>query len=205
MSKKISFWNIPNLLTLLRIAAVPVIAWFLWNIRDSKEPNEAKMMTSSIIACIIFSGAMITDIIDGYLARKWDLVTPMGAYLDPLADKLMVTTALIMLIPLERVPAWVVALLLCREITITGLRGIASQQGMTISASALGKIKTAYQSVAIGMLLWFFPVNFPLIGETNVYACGVVLLYVSVFFSLASAVEYFVLYFVNSKSSHENK
>ena len=201
MSKKVNFWNLPNILTLLRIAVVPVIAVFLWNIRDSKAPNEAKMMMSSIVACIIFSAAMITDVIDGYLARKWDLVTPMGAYLDPLADKLMVTTALIMLIPLERVPAWVVALLLCREITITGLRGIASQQGFTISASALGKIKTAFQSVAIGMLLWFFPVNFPLIGETNVYSCGIVLLFVSLFFSLVSAIEYFILYAHSAKST----
>ena len=121
MKRPASFWNIPNTLTLLRIAMVPVVAGMLWN-----PPNP----TECIVACVIFSVAMITDVIDGYLARKWNLVSPIGAFLDPLADKLMVTTVLIMMIPLSWVPAWAVALLLCREITITGLRGIASQQGL---------------------------------------------------------------------------
>ena len=127
----VSFWNIPNILTLLRIVAIPVVAMMLW---EEPTPSEC------IIACILFAVAMITDVLDGYLARKWNQFTPMGAYLDPLADKLMVTTILIMLIPLGWAPAWVVAILLCREITITGLRGIASQEcscGITHSAYLL--------------------------------------------------------------------
>ena len=115
---------------------IPVVAGMLWN---PPKPLECK------IACVLFTAAMITDVIDGYLARKWDLVSPIGAFLDPLADKLMVTTVLIMMIPLGWVPAWAVALLLCREITITGLRSIASQQGLVIAASVLGKVKTSYQ------------------------------------------------------------
>ena len=116
-----------------------------------------------IIACALFSIAMITDVIDGYLARKWDLVSPMGAFLDPLADKLMVTTVLIMMIPLSWVPAWAVALLLCREITITGLRGIATQQNLILAAGGMGKIKTSFQSVAIGFCSGTILSTFPLL------------------------------------------
>ena len=188
----VSFWNIPNILTLMRIFAIPIVVALLWT---PPSPNRA------ILACLIFVVAMITDVIDGYLARKWNLLTPMGAYLDPLADKLMVATVLIMLIPLGWAPAWLIAVLLCREMTITGLRGIASQQNLVLAASPLGKTKTAYQATAIGMLLWHYPLNLPVIGTINVYSCGIVLLYVSVFFAIISAVEYFYLYY---KASQRN-
>lgn len=186
MSEPISFWNLPNLLTVLRILVVPIVCWLL---------SDAPTVWECQMACLIFGIAMLTDVIDGYLARKWNLVTPLGAYLDPLADKLMVTSVLIMLIPLGWVPAWLIALLLCREITITGLRGIASQQGLTLSAGAMGKIKTAYQSVALCMLIWHHDLWWPIIGVTNVHSAGLALLYCSLFFSLASAIEYFCLYY----------
>lgn len=189
-SKPVSFWNTPNILTLLRIVAIPFVAMMLWN-----EPTPME----GIIACALFAIAMITDVIDGYLARKWNQLTPMGAYLDPLADKLMVTTILVMLIPLGWAPAWVVALLLCREITITGLRGIASQENLVIAASPLGKTKTAYQSVAIGMLLWHYPVNFPILGKVDAHVSGIIMLYISLFFALFSAIEYFILYYKATK------
>ena len=102
-AEPIPFWNIPNILTLLRIAAIPVVVLLLWDLPDAN---------TAMIACLIFVLAMITDVIDGYLARKWNQLTPMGAYLDPLADKLMVATVLIMLIPLGWAPAWLIALLL---------------------------------------------------------------------------------------------
>ena len=184
--KAIPFWNLPNILTILRIVAIPFVAMMLWNVPTPVE---------SIIACVLFVVAMLTDILDGYLARKWNLLTPMGAYLDPLADKLMVTTVLIMLIPLGWAPAWLIAVLLCREMTITGLRGIASQQNLVLAASPLGKTKTAYQSTAIGMLLWHNPVNWPIVGKVDVHSCGIVLLYISVLFAVVSAVEYFYLYY----------
>jgi len=170
---------------------VPVGAGMLWNPPTPKE---------SIIACALFAIAMITDVIDGYLARKWNMVSPIGAFLDPLADKLMVTTVLIMMVPLGWVPAWAVAVLLCREMTITGLRGIASQQGLVLAAGGMGKIKTSFQSVSLGFLLWYHPVDFPLIGEIRPYVCGLIFLYISVFFALASALEYFILYY----SAHKN-
>ncbi|MAA78468.1 MAG: CDP-diacylglycerol--glycerol-3-phosphate 3-phosphatidyltransferase [Deltaproteobacteria bacterium] len=190
MSNNPTFWNIPNTLTVMRIVMVPVVAGMLWN---PPKPTEC------IIACILFSIAMITDVIDGYLARKWDLVSPMGAFLDPLADKLMVTTVLIMMIPLSWVPAWAVALLLCREITITGLRGIATQQNLILSAGGMGKIKTSFQSVAIGFLLWHNPVDFPVIGMIRPSLCGLVFLYISIFFAMSSALEYFLLYYAAYK------
>ena len=107
------FWNLPNALTVIRILLVPVMVWLLWDEPSFKE---------GVVSCSIFVAAMITDIVDGWLARKWDLVSPVGAYLDPLADKLMTVTVLVMLIPLGRVPAWIVVVLLCRELAITGLR-----------------------------------------------------------------------------------
>ena len=171
------FWNVPNSLTVARIALVPVVAWLLWD-----EPTAGE----AIAACAIFVGAMLTDIVDGYLARKWNLLTPMGAYLDPLADKLMVTTTLIMLVPLGWVPAWLVAVLLCRELAITGLRGIASQEGLVLSAGTLGKVKTSYQATALGFLLW----HYPLLG-VDTHSAGIVLLWIATFFAVVSAIQYF--------------
>jgi CDP-diacylglycerol--glycerol-3-phosphate 3-phosphatidyltransferase len=189
-TEPIPFWNIPNILTLLRIAAIPFVVMMLI-CPTGTEPTPKE----GIIACVIFVVAMLTDILDGYLARKWNLLTPLGAYLDPLADKLMVTVSLIMLVPLGWAPAWLVALLLCREIAITGLRGIASQQNLVLAASPLGKTKTAYQSTAIGMLLWHYPVDWPLFGHIDIHSCGIVLLYISVFFAMISGVEYGMLYY----------
>ena len=190
MKKRQSFWNIPNILTLMRIAMVPVVAGMLWN---PPSPWEC------IVACALFSVAMVTDVIDGYLARKWNLVSPIGAFLDPLADKLMVTTVLIMMIPLSWVPAWVIALLLCREMTITGLRGIASQQNLVLAAGGMGKIKTSFQSVSLAFLLWHYELDFPLIGHIRPDVCGIVFLYISLFFALTSALEYFILYYAAYK------
>jgi len=179
------FWNLPNILTLLRIALVPVVAYLLIG-----SPDQFTRM----LAFWIFIGAMITDIADGWLARRWDLVSPMGAYLDPLADKLMVTTVLVMMVPLGWVPAWLVAVLLCRELAITGLRGIASQEGMVIAASTLGKLKTAYQGTALGFLLWHTEAM-----GIDAHSAGLVLLYIATFFSVISGVEYFVLWAKQTK------
>lgn len=175
------FWNLPNSLTVLRIALVPVMVVLLWD-----EPT----LTETAIGFVVFVGAMLTDIVDGWLARRWNLTSPAGAYLDPMADKLMVTTVLVMMIPLGWVPAWLVVVLLCRELAITGLRGIASQEGMVLSASTLGKVKTAYQSTALGFILW----------NVETWGCepkrtGLVLLYIATFFSLISAAEYFISFF----------
>lgn len=194
-SKPVDFWNLPNILTLGRIGMIPIVAVMLWEKPGTfPDPNE------SVIACILFVIAMITDVIDGYLARKYNLGTPMGAYLDPLADKLMVATILVMLVPLGWAPAWVVGLLICREMTITGLRSIASQQGFSLAASPMGKLKTAYQSTALGMLLWHYPLVIPKLNITiDVHSSGIIMLYISVVLALVSGGEYFYLYYMKTK------
>ncbi len=156
---------------------VPVMVALLWN-----EPSRYE----AVLACVIFVGAMLSDIVDGWLARKWNLQSTAGAFLDPLADKLMVVTTLVMLIPHGWVPAWIVVVLESRELAISGLRSIAMSEGMVIAAGSMGKFKTAYQSTALGFLLW----HYPTIG-IDAHSVGILLLWVSMFFSVASAAEYF--------------
>ncbi len=185
------FWNLPNTLTIIRIAVVPVMVLLLL---DTPSKWEARL------AMTIFVAAMITDIIDGYLARKWDLVSVAGAFLDPLADKLMVVTTLIMLVALGWIPAWLVALLICRELTITALRTIAVSEGLVIAAGTLGKFKTAFQATALGFLLWHYPTEiwwWP-VTEVDAHSCGLVLLYFALFFSLVSGWEYLAGFFRHS-------
>lgn len=147
--------NLPNLLTLARIAAIPAVVVLLMS--DSR--------SAGFWAAVIFGAAAITDWLDGWLARRWQIVTVLGKFLDPLADKLVVMAALIMLIPLQRVPAWAVFLILAREVTVTGLRSIASSEGIVIDASDLGKYKTIIQMISISALLlhydyyWLFGIR----------------------------------------------
>ncbi|MCK4535624.1 MAG: CDP-diacylglycerol--glycerol-3-phosphate 3-phosphatidyltransferase, partial [Desulfuromonadales bacterium] len=127
MNLRTGLLNLPNLLTLTRIAAVPIVVVLL--LFDSR--------IAGMWAASIFGAAAATDFIDGWLARKWGVETVLGKFLDPLADKLIVMAALIMLIPLDRVPAWAVFIILAREMVITGLRSIASSEGIVIAASDL--------------------------------------------------------------------
>ncbi len=171
------FWNLPNAITVFRIAMVPVVAFALWT-----RPT----YHWAVASCVLFVIAMLSDVLDGWLARRWDLQSVAGAFLDPLADKLMVLTALVMMIPLGWVPAWIVVLMESRELAISGLRMVAMSEGMVIAAGSLGKFKTAYQSTAIGFLLWHYRTI-----TIDAHSVGILLLYVSLLFSLASAAEYF--------------
>ena len=152
----------------------------------------------------IFVIAMVTDIVDGYLARKWDLVTVVGAFLDPLADKLMVVTTLVMLVSHGWLPAWLVALLICRELTITALRTIAVSEGLVLSASTLGKFKTTFQATALGFLLWHHDTFFLGLFHVDVHACGIVLMYFALFFSLVSAGSYLQSFFEHARGLEAN-
>jgi CDP-diacylglycerol--glycerol-3-phosphate 3-phosphatidyltransferase len=180
-----TIWNIPNILTLLRIAAIPVIVVLL--LSPSRD--------AGFWAAAVFSAASVTDWLDGYLARRMGIVTVFGKFLDPIADKLIVMAALIMIIPYDRVPAWMVLVILGREIIITGLRGIASSEGIVISASDLGKFKTIFQIVAIiGLLLhydypWFFSVNHPLL-LVNMHHVGMFYLWIAFVITVWSGVDY---------------
>lgn len=178
-------WNIPNILTLMRIAAIPLIVLLL--LTGERE--------TSFWAAALFSAASFTDWLDGYLARKMGIVTVFGKFLDPIADKLVVMAALIMIIPLGRVPAWMVLVILGREIIITGLRGIASSEGIVIAASNLGKFKTIFQLVAIiGLLLhydyrWCFSIDHPLL-HANMHNVGMFYLWIAFVITVWSGVDY---------------
>jgi len=182
--------NLPNLLTLARVAAVPLIVIIM--LSDTRE--------AGFWAAAIFGAAAVTDFIDGWLARKWGVVTVLGKFLDPLADKLIVMAALIMLIPSGRIPAWAVFLVLAREIIVTGLRSIASSEGIVIDASDLGKYKTIYQMVAIpGLLLhydyyWFFGVRSELL-HVNMHNFGMFFFVIALALTLWSGFDYLYKFF----------
>ena len=178
-------WNIPNMLTLMRIAAIPVLAFLL--LSPSRD--------AGFWAAALFAVASITDWLDGYLARRMGVVTVFGKFLDPIADKLIVMAALIMILPFNRVPAWMVLVILGREIIITGLRGIASSEGIVIQASDLGKFKTIFQIVAIlGLLLhynyhWFFGIDHPYL-TVNMHNVGIFYLWIATIITIWSGVDY---------------
>lgn len=182
-----AIWNIPNILTLMRIAAIPLMTVLLMS--GSRE--------TCFWAAALFSVASFTDWLDGYLARRMGIVTVFGKFLDPIADKLIVMAALIMIIPFGRVPAWMVLVILSREIIITGLRGIASSEGIVIAASDLGKFKTIFQIVAIiGLLLhydyrWFFSLDHPLL-LVNMHNVGMFYLWIAFVITVWSGVDYLV-------------
>lgn len=135
-------------------------------------------------AALIFLAAASTDLLDGYLARKRGQITTLGVLLDPVADKLLISSAFISLVQLDFVPAWMVVIIVGREFAVSGLRSIASAQGFTISASELGKIKMVAQVAAIALLI--------LGHEIPVFrAVGQLALYVVVLFAIVSAVDYF--------------
>ena len=173
---KKSIFNLPNSLTLFRIACIPVLVLLLFF------PHKA----TSFLAALVFGLASISDLLDGVLARRQQLVTTFGKLLDPLADKLVVSAALIMLIPLGRAPAWMVVVIVGRELAIMGLRSMAVSEGKVISADELGKKKMVFQIVAIlGLLLHYeyFGINF--------HAIGMFFLWLAVVLTLWSGFNYF--------------
>ncbi|MCC6767174.1 MAG: CDP-diacylglycerol--glycerol-3-phosphate 3-phosphatidyltransferase [Deltaproteobacteria bacterium] len=150
-------WTTPNLLSLFRIALVPVLVWIL------RDPGPS----AGAVAAVLFVVGSLSDYYDGYLARKYGIVTTLGKFLDPLADKLLVVSVLIMLVAMPcvplpdvpcaaRVPAWLVVVIVGRELAVTGLRSIASSEGITLGAEELGKYKTIFQIFALtGLLLHY--------------------------------------------------
>jgi CDP-diacylglycerol---glycerol-3-phosphate 3-phosphatidyltransferase len=180
--------NLPNLLTMGRIVMIPLCLWLL----DRNTPR------ACFWAALVFTAAALTDVLDGYLARKLNVVSVLGKFLDPLADKLIVMASLIWMVPMGRVPTWVVVILLGREISVTGLRSIAASEGVVISAGQEGKTKTALQMIGIIALLLGYPYHLSYVGidcgVVDVCNVGRALVYLSLVFSLASAVEYVRLF-----------
>jgi CDP-diacylglycerol--glycerol-3-phosphate 3-phosphatidyltransferase len=166
----------PNRLTLLRMIAVPGVVYFLsW-----------RTMNGDISAAVLFALAAITDWFDGYLARAYQAVTIFGKLMDPLADKFLVVTTLIMLQHLGRIHPYLVMVLICREMGITSLRALASAEGVIIPAGAGGKWKAALQMVAIPFLIIYVK----LFDSISCDLVGTILMYISVFLSLTSASTY---------------
>jgi len=180
--------NLPNLLTFLRILMIPGVLVLL----ERGSPKQC------FWAAVVYSAAAVTDIIDGWLARRQGLVSVLGKFLDPLADKLIVAAVLVWLVSMGRIPAWIVVLLLSREITITALRGIASSEGLVIAAGSGGKLKTALQMVGIICLIVGYPYHFHLwvydFGLVDFVHVGRMLVYLSLIFSIISAATYMQLF-----------
>ena len=142
--------NVPNTITLVRISVVPLLLFMPLMLGK----------TGSQIMAWGFILAILTDVLDGYIARSWKMVTRLGKLLDPLADKLLVTTALIMMLAVGRLGEWqagMVVIIVARELAVTGLRGIASADGHVVAASGLGKLKTLAQNAAVVALLFHYP------------------------------------------------
>ena len=172
--------NLPNALTLSRIFLVPLLVVFLLTGRMAEQAGWG------FWGLIVFAAASLTDYFDGYLARKRDQVTTLGKLLDPIADKLLISSALISLVALEVAPAWMVVVVIGREFAVTGLRSIASVEGFTIDASKLGKSKMVSQVFCVGCLIVG-----KLYPETLFVRLGNALLSVVVVLAIVSMIQYF--------------
>lgn len=182
--------NIPNRITVSRILLIPVfviIMMFDFGWGDITLFG-AEMPVHHLVGALIFIFASATDWVDGYYARKYNLVTNLGKFLDPLADKLLVSAALILLVELQLAPAWIVIIIISREFAVTGLRLILAGQGEVVAANQLGKIKTWAQIVAISALLLHNTI-FTLIG----IPFDMIMLYIALIFTIWSGWDYFYL------------
>jgi CDP-diacylglycerol--glycerol-3-phosphate 3-phosphatidyltransferase len=174
-----SIYTAPNILTACRFAIVPVLLFML-------RPGMGDII--ALAAFFLFLAGALTDLADGYLARKYGIESVLGKLMDPLADKMLVATPLIMLIPMGRVPAWVSLLIISRELAVTGLRGLAAASGIVVSASGLGKIKSVFQYTALCILI--FPLG--ILPLPFLHDLGRIILYVSLLLTVWSGFDYFI-------------
>ena len=177
-----SLWTLPNRLSILRILFIPVIVFFI-------STQEDGLLLAS---CLLFIIAGITDGLDGYLARKMNLTSKLGLYLDPIADKLLVSSVLITLTFYRQIPLWVTLILVGREFLINGLRAFYAMEGIAIYPSSSGKIKTALQLIGISCIL--FNIALERI-DAIAHQIGLIIIYAALFFSIYSAVNYLTALF----------
>jgi CDP-diacylglycerol--glycerol-3-phosphate 3-phosphatidyltransferase len=183
-SLKAEAFNLPNAITAVRVAMIPVFLWFTY--------YESRV--DSFIAAVTYAATGATDFLDGWVARRTGKITVIGKFLDPTADKLIVMAALVMLVHLGRVAAWVVIVIMAREFIVTGLRTIAMSEGIVIAAGMEGKQKAAFQVAGVTFLLlhYTYPVDFGFFSlEFDANKVGSVLLFVSILFSVWSMIDYF--------------
>ncbi len=175
--------NLPNKLTVARVCLVPVF-WIFLTIAAP---------WAQVLAFFVFLIAAVTDYVDGYIARAWNLVTDFGKFVDPIADKLLVTTGMLVLLGQGRMADWVVILFIAREFIIAAFRMVAAGKGVVIAADKLGKYKTLTQMIALCMLMLLSPVeNVCVIRSGFLYVVAQIILYVSLALSIASCVDYIV-------------
>lgn len=184
------FFSLPNILTYVRIGSIPIIIFFLMLSEKALSGKDSKGLC--FLAALLFILAAITDYLDGYIARNYQMQTLVGKFVDPVADKMIVLATLVSLVELHRVDAWIVVLILLREMSISGLRTLATAEGLTIDVISVGKYKTTFQLVGISSLVLHYeyalpflhdPVDFNVIGKTFII--------ISLFFSFLSAGSYF--------------
>jgi CDP-diacylglycerol--glycerol-3-phosphate 3-phosphatidyltransferase len=168
--------NLPNTLSIMRLVLIPAVVICLYF------PGKL----GSFLSAVFFGVAAFTDLLDGFLARRYKTVTYVGKFLDPLADKLLVSVTMIMLVALGRIPAWIVILVIAREMAVTGLRGIAIVEGKVIEASSLGKYKTIFQLVSLICLCLHYQYV-----SVDFHAVGMALLWVALVLTLWSGFSYF--------------
>lgn len=185
--EKRRIFNLPNTISMLRIGVIPVLFCLLL--------SPGPLM--SLVIAVLFIIAALTDLLDGYIARRYQIVTTMGKFLDPIADKLIVNTAMIMMIPIGRIPAWIVAIIVIRDFAVDGIRTIASSEGIVIQASPLGKRKTLCQIFAVSALM----IHYPFIGA-DAHTVGMVILSIALVLTIVSGTEYLVKFY---RTSIENR
>jgi CDP-diacylglycerol--glycerol-3-phosphate 3-phosphatidyltransferase len=174
------FWNLPNILTGARIVAIPVVMVLLC----------FSGPVASFLGGLCFVVAGATDFLDGFIARRQQLVSRFGKFMDPLADKLLVSAALIMLIPLGRVPAWMAFVIIGRELAVTGLRALAAAEGIILAPDRWGKAKTLLQMAALTALILHYPYQ-----AVDFQRLGTGLLWLALIVTLTSGVGYFLAFF----------
>lgn len=189
-------FNVPNLITIGRIAVIPLLGWLLHGIIGADEHADKVL---SFWAMFVFAVAGISDLVDGYYARKYGQVSVMGKFFDPLADKLIHMTAMVFLIPLGRMSAWLVTALLFREIFITGLRSMAIGEGVVIDAGVLGKRKTAWLTVGISGLILHHSIFAGTIFELDTLAVANFCVAVGFILSIVSGIQYTAVFFNRMK------
>lgn len=181
--------NLPNTISLVRIGVIPVLFFLLL--------SPGPLM--SIVIAVLFIAAALTDLLDGHVARRYHIVTTMGKFLDPIADKLIVNTAMILLIPIGRIPTWIVAIIIIRDFIVDGIRNIASSEGLIIDASPLGKRKTLCQIFAVSALM----IHYPFFGA-DAHAVGMVILYIALVLTVLSGFDYFMKFYrISIKKIHK--
>ncbi len=178
MNRRPKVLNLPNLITGCRFILSGCLMVLLL---------QEQTTNMALISWLVFSIAAGSDWIDGYFARRYESITVLGKLMDPLADKVLVTTALIMLIPSGKLPAWLALIILCREIVVTGLRGVASSRGIVVAASGLGKWKSTVQYVGLGTLI--FPLG--VLPIPYLHQIGLAILYVALVLTVWSGFDYF--------------